>query len=273
MGGGIAVVDTYVNAKEVLGTWVLQGQPSAVGVPCSAPGAWTIAAPVTTLYAPHLAGMTVVGLADGVPIGPLTVADDQIGTVTLPFAASNVKVGLPFTVQIQTPYLNGQQVVQGARKAIPAATARVAASGSFKIGTNQPDGSTFSPQQLAPAWTNMVPGEISNPTGGQKGPITYTSPGGQTVTALWTGDLRVDGIGMAGSGDMWNSKGQVAIMQDLPLPLQVLAVLPEYLEGDLPEAEAKDRSAANARQPAPQQQQEAPTGPGGWMIGAGGARF
>lgn len=254
MGGGIVQVTGYTDSAHVTGTWVLGGNNGAPGFPFSPAGNWSIASPVTTLNAPHLAGMTVYGLADGVPIGPLTVGAAPLGVITLPFAASNVKVGLPFTVQMQTPYLNGPDVVQGARKAIPAATIRLAASASFTFGTNQPDGAAQNPPQLAPTWSNMAAANILSPTGGQTSPQTYTTPGGQTATQLWTGDLRV-----VGQGNGWNSKGQVAIQQTLPLPLEVVSVEPEILPGDTPEVAIKpDQQQGQSGQPR--------RGPGTWMI-------
>lgn len=234
MGGGIATVTNYTSPTSVIGSWNYAATPGAIGLPFAAAGTWTIAQPVTTLNAPHLAGMTVVGLADGVPIplqgGPAIVVGPT-GLITLPFTASNVKVGLPFLPQVQTPYLNGNGVMQGSRKAIPAVSFRLAASGNgFQWGTNQPDGAAQNPPQLGPAWTNLTTANVLQPTGGQKAPPTYTSPGGQTVTELWTGDIR-----MVGSGGTWNSKGQVAMQQPLPLSLEILAVMPEVVDGDVPE--------------------------------------
>lgn len=252
MGGGIALVTAFVNATKVTGNWVLPASNGAIGVPFSAPGDWSLASPVASLIAPHLAGMSVVGLADGVPIGPITVQSE--GTVALPFAASNVKVGLGFAAQVQTPYANEQGIVQGARKVIPAVTLRLAASASgFAYGTNQPDGAAQNPPQIAPAWSKLAPGNTTKPTGGQSAAQTYVSPGGQPVTQLWTGDLRVVGEGAA-----WNSKGQVAIQQTLPVALEVVAIMPEFLDGDLPERAYMQRE--------PQPDGQPPRGPGMHMI-------
>lgn len=254
LSAGIARVTAYTDSKHVAGTWVLDAIPGAAGFPTAPAGAWSIAAPVTTLNAPHLAGMSVVGLADGVPIGPLTVG--ATGAVALPFPASNVKVGLPFLPQVQTPYLNGQQVTQGGRKVIPAVTVRVASSAQFQVGTNQPDGAAQNPPQLGPTWTNMATADPAKPTGGQSPPRVYTSPGGQAVTQLWTGDIRV-----VGAGAEWESKGQVAIQQTLPMALEVVAVMPEVLPGDLPEVSYQQRPGEGQQQP--------PRGPGRFQIGAG----
>jgi hypothetical protein len=258
MGGGIALITALLDPTRVVGTWYLDASNGPTGVPFSASGNWTLAAQITKLMAPHLAGMTLVGLADGVPIDGLLAGAD--GTVDLPFAASNVKVGLSFLPQVQTPYLNGQNAVQGARKVIPAVTIRVAASWSFQVGTNQPDGAALNPPQLGPDWPGMQTADISKATGGQKAPTPYTSVGGQKVLPLWTGDLRVVGAGAA-----WESKGQVAIQQTLPMSLEVTAVMPEILPGDIPEVAYQQKGASDdggrGAQPRP---------PGRWQIGAGG---
>lgn len=266
LGGGIAEVTGYTSPTEVVGTWVLAATNGAIGLPYAQAGAWTIAQPVMTLTAAHLAGMTVVGLADGVPIpragidAPIVVAAN--GAITLPFPASNVKVGLPFLPQLQTVYLNGEGVAQGARKVIPAVTVRLASSGPFQYGTNQPDGASQNPPQLGPTWSNLAVGNPLNPTGGQDPAPTYTTPGGATAVQLWTGDLRV-----VGDGAEWNSKGQVAIQQPLPLALEVVDIAPEVLDGDLPERSYSPAGQQSAQGP-PQSR-----GPGPWMLARGGPRI
>lgn len=245
MGGGIATITGFTNTKAVTGTWALSPDPGPLGMPFAAAGQWTIATPVTSLSAPHLAGMNVIALADGVPVMGLTVGAD--GTIPLPFPASNVKAGLSFLPQLQSIYMNGQQVTQGARKMIPAVTMRVASSGQFQQGTNQPDGAAQNPPQLGPAWSQMATVNPLNATGGQSPPPTYTSPGGQPVTQLWTGDIRI-----VGEGAGWNSKGQVAIQQSLPLALEITAIEPEGLPGDVPEVTyANDKGSGRPPQPTP----------------------
>ncbi len=259
MGGGIATVTGYVNSLQVTGDWALTPGHSAMGLPYAPAGEWTIASQITTIRAQHLAGMTLAGLADGVPVSGLVA--DSLGNVTLPFTASNVKIGLPFAVQMQTPYLNGgEPTIQGRRKVIPAVTLRLSASGSgFQMGTNQPDGSTHNPPRIAPPWSNLSTGNTLNPTGGQDPADSYTSPGGQTVTQLWTGDLRI-----LGEGAEWNSKGQVAIQQTLPLAMEIVAVIPETLDGDIPEAGYAPQQSGN-QQP-PQGQNRIARGPGKWQL-------
>lgn len=208
---------------------------------------WSIAPTQGVLYGlDHLVGQPVVGLADGVPIGPLTVQSD--GSVILPFPASLVTLGRGYTVQLQTPYLDiGNPTVQGRRKDISAATVRVDASAAPMVGSNQPDGGSFTPTQIGPAWTNLQPSVTQDP---QQFPGTYVNPSGQTVTLLFSGDFR------ANLQPGWDERGQLAVQQTLPVPLAVNALIPEALMGDLPE---------QGISPPPQGRGEA-QGPGLWMI-------
>jgi hypothetical protein len=255
MGGGIAVVAQWINSTTVTGSWILSPTPGPTGLPYAPSGAWSYAPQVTSLNAPHLAGMSVVGLADGVPVGPIIVG--PTGAVALPFPASNVKVGLSFLPQLQTAYANGPQVTQGARKVVPAVTFRLAGSGTgFQYGTNQPDGAAQNPPQLGPVWSNLSPADTTQPTGGQTTTpsFVYQTPGGATATQLWTGDIRIEG-----NGAEWNSKGQVAIQQPLPYALEVTAIEPEALPGDMPEV------TYQARQGGEGGGQQA-RGPGMWKL-------
>lgn len=250
MANGIAQITAFTSTQIVVGTWFLNAQTAPLPFPYAASGSWTISTPITSFNAPHLAGFTgLVGLADGVPLSGLSATNDQLGTITLPFPASNVKVGLSFLPQLQTPYLNGPQVIQGGRKVIPAATVRVAASAAFQVGTNQPDGAAQNPPQLSPTWSSATPGGTLstfnplNPTGGQTAPVNYTSPGGATVTPLWTGDLR----GITG-GASWESKGQIAVQMPLPMALEVVSIEPEGLPGDQPENTYQQRGEGGGEQ-------------------------
>jgi hypothetical protein len=184
-----------------------------------------------------------------VPIPPTVVS--PVGSITLPFPASNIIVGLPFQVQAQSVYLDTgtQPTVQGRRKDVLAVTTRVDASLGFKVGANETDGSTVSPPIQAPVWDNLVPAVVAAPQ-------TYTSPGGQTVTALFSGDIRTN------IPPNWTKPGQVAVQQDLPLPVSLTAFIPETLEGDLPES-TYSRDAQKPREPGQA------VGPGGWMLRAG----
>ena len=168
----------------------------------------------------HLDGLFVTGLADGWVIPPTQVFG---GSITLPYEALNVKVGLSFTAQVQTPYLNAQAnpTIQGRRKSVTGAIIRMEQSINLQAGINQTDGSTLCPPEIAPAWTSMEP-MINNGA-------NTTSPTGVPVTLLWTGDTHIN------VPADWDRTGQVAVQQVYPQPMQILAIEPEYLEGDLPE--------------------------------------
>jgi hypothetical protein len=225
MGGGIAVIDSYISPTQVTADIIQpivnivpnSGTPAAV-IP-AAPGTWTLTEPTSTIYGlDYLIGMQVTGLSDGKVIPPITVASD--GSVNLgQFAGSAVTLGLSYSVQVQSVYLDaGQPTIQGQRKKIAAVTARVESSSGMTVGSNQIDGSTLSPTQIAPIWTNMntVP-NASTPT--------Y----GSIVNPLYTGDIRIPVSGG------YSKPGQVAMEQDLPLPMNILAFIPEVDGGDLPQ--------------------------------------
>jgi hypothetical protein len=162
-----------------------------------------------------LNGATVTGLADGVAIPPTIVASGQI---TLPNPASQVTIGLGFQARLQSVYLDaGEPTQQGQRGKIGEATIRVEASGTFLVGTNQIDGSTVSPIQIAPPWKNLT-----------VAPIPVVAPYNSKTVGLFTGDIRV-----ATQGGFQTPK-QIAIQQDLPFPVQVLAIVPELLSADTP---------------------------------------
>lgn len=238
MGGGIATITTYTDSQHVNGNItspIVQLIPNSGGqVLPQTSGNWTLTEPTTTvsgLY--HLIGATVTGLADGNVITPQIVEPD--GTITLSVPASAVIVGLGFTAQLQSTYLDaGSPTIQGQRKKISAVTARMESSRGIMAGANQIDGSTLSPSQLAPLWQNMdnVPDVVP---GGVRAP--YNS----NFVPLYTGDRRIT---LEGG---FQKPGQVAIQQSLPLPLQVLALIPEILPGDVPQSQFPPRQQQPGR--------------------------
>lgn len=218
MGGGRAIITGYTSPTEVTGNIVepiVDLLPNGSTPLAQGSGDWSLNPQVTTVGGLfHLVGQTVTGLADGQVITPRVVQPN--GNITLDAPASLVVVGLGFQAQLQSVYLDaGQPTIQGRRKKIAAVTVRVEASRGIKAGTNQPDGSTLSPMRLAPPWTNLaVVPDLGEP------------PYGSTIVPLYTGDVRVPVGGGIGK------PGQVALQQDNPLPLQVLALIPEFLAGD-----------------------------------------
>lgn len=227
MGGGAATVTTFTDSTHVIAnitTPITVTIPNSGGVPATAvAGAWSLAPQVTVVGGlHHLVGFTVTGVADGDPIPPQVVATN--GTITLATPASLVTVGLPFLPQFQSLYLDsGNPTIQGQRKKIAGVTVRLDASGVAGIegGSNQLDGAAQSPPSIEVPWTQMVPFKLP--------PNQGEPPFGSTIAPLWTGDVRAPVKGG------FAKPGQIALQQTLPLPMNILAIVPEGLEGDTPE--------------------------------------
>ncbi len=241
MGGGIALMTAFVGPTRMIGNWIYPCQQivpnDAAGTTQSQlPGAWTLTQPVSTVNGlEHLAGQTVTGLADGIPITPRVV--NAGGSITLDRAASSIVIGLGFTAQAQSLYLEtGQPTIQGRRKVIPSVIIRTDSSGVLQCGTNQADASAQNPSPLFENWT-LPPAPTPTDL-----PPTYQTPSGGTVRPLYTGDIYANM-----SGD-WRRPGQVAVQQTLPLPMAITALIPNILPGDIPETDLPPR------RPAPQQQ-------------------
>ena len=221
-GGGKIKLTAYVSPTQMTGDVIIpvtEVIPNTGGLPQSfAAGDWTMTAPVTSVQVPQLAGAAVTGLYDGNVIPPTVVPTN--GTLELPGNASQVTIGLGFTAQMQTVYLNASEnpTDQGQRKKIAYLTARVEASKLVEAGSNQTDGSTLSPVQVEVPWNGMegIP---------DKGIPAYN----ESVSPLWTADSRLPIVGG------FATPGQVAMQQTNPLPLNVTALIPEYETGDLPE--------------------------------------
>lgn len=145
----------------------------------------------------HLEGEAVSILADG-NVFPQQVVSG--GAVTLPRAVSKAHAGLPITAEMHTldPELaNG--TIQGKRKRVVAVTARVEASRGLWAGPTANDLKEVKPEGLT----------------------VYGGP-----IPLKTGDARI--IIPA----HWNERGSVFIRQTDPLPLTVLALIPELEVGN-----------------------------------------
>jgi len=197
-------------------TVVVLDDPNNTPIPAVS-GTWSVSTPITTVSGlNHLEGMQVTGLADGGVIVPQIVTN---GSIILQTSASVINVGLAFTAQAQTMYLEAasQATIQGRRKDIQAITPRLEASRGVQVGTNQPDAST-QPNQVTVPWANMKEIKERN---------NLINAG--TAIPLFTGDpepIRVPGD--------WATKGQMAIQQIYPLPLNLLACIGWYSEGDNP---------------------------------------
>jgi hypothetical protein len=202
-----------------------------------------LSSPVTTVYGlSHLIGKPVVGLADGVPIGlPLSMrllfpalsdlsftslVPDATGSVNLPFRAQRITLGLGFTAQLQSVYLTGgQPAIVGRRKALYALTAILEASLSPQAGGNQVDASAVAKVNVP--WT--LPPVPASPTIDPPPQPPTVSPGGQTVYPLFTGQIRLN------VPSRFTRPSQGAVMQQLPVPLNVIGWALDVGPGDAPE--------------------------------------
>lgn len=221
VGGGQATITSVVSATQVLADITIPITATVPNDPLNSPvpalsGSWSLSSPVSVVSGlNHLEGLTVAIVADGSVVTSQPVIN---GTVTLPHPSSAITVGLPFTAQLQTPYLEpaGPMTAQGKRKNIYSVTVRVEASRGLQVGTNQPDAST-QPSGNPVAWSGMK--EVK-----QRGASVHAG----AAVPLFTGD---EFINVPAN---WDVAGQVAIQQVYPLPLNVLAVVSYYATGDTP---------------------------------------
>jgi len=116
------------------------------------------------------------------------------GSVTLPSAASRVHIGLPYTAQIETLDMetDASSTIQGKTKRVSSLTVRTENSASFFAGPS-------SDKLIA-----MMQG----------------------LNTLTTGDLAMT------VRPKWNTNGRLFIEQADPLPITILAVIPEFSVGN-----------------------------------------
>jgi hypothetical protein len=202
-GKGIATITSYIATNEVICTITRDIQDvdffrEPVYVWPQAPGTWTISTPTAIVTGlEHLEGETVTILGDGNVFTEKVVMN---GAVSLSQPCTKITVGLPYTCQLQTLYLDtGEPTIQGKRKNIAAMTARVDQTRGLKMGQTFDDLTEFKDRDLHTIGT----------------PIE-----------LFTGDDRM----VIGGG--WNSEGQMCLQMDDPLPATVLGVIPEVQVGD-----------------------------------------
>lgn len=218
--GGKATITTYTSGTQVTAniteelTNVIPDDPNNTPIPAQS-GYWSISTPVTTLSGlNHLEGLEVCILADGSVVPNATVAG---GSITLPSAASKIVIGLPYTCQVQTMYLDHPEAntIQNKRKLINSVGLRVEMSRGLTVGVDQPDASTQQNFQNIP-WSDM--NEIKDRT-------AMNAYAGSAVP-LYTGDWFKN----ISSG--WAIEGQVAVEQSYPLPASILALIIYFNVGD-----------------------------------------
>ena len=112
--GGIYKITTYTSATQV--TVSVVRVPLVINPytnnPYNAIGGYTIWTPISTVSGlTQLVGQTVVGVADGVAVGPFVVS--ATGSVALGVTATKVTLGLAYLPQLQTLPLDlGEPTVQ-----------------------------------------------------------------------------------------------------------------------------------------------------------------
>lgn len=165
---------------------------------------WSAWAPVTVVGGmQHLIGQSVVGLADGIVVGPLTV--DATGSVTLANPATKITLGLAYSPQLQTLRLDlGEPTVQGKRKSVIDLTVRVKDTLGLSAGKTLNTLTVMKDLQL---------GQLN---------IADNKP----VTNLYTGDAIVT------LDPQWDTFGNYYIVQPNPLPCTILGLIPGVVVGD-----------------------------------------
>lgn len=220
--GGEATVVTYQTTESIVASvskHFTQFIPNTNQPAVAFSGTWSIGPTFTQVVGlDHLEGAQVVGLADGQPVGPLTVTE---GAVTLPQAASIATIGLGYVAQLQTLRLEVPEnggTIQGKRKQISAVTIRAQDTTGIYVG---------------PSWTRMAP---MNPPGYAAAGSTFETGGGVLSEPASTGLYGQDPVRYADMrqqlGPGWSPDGQICIMQPNPLPMTILGVIPEFSVGD-----------------------------------------
>lgn len=181
------------------------------------PAGYTIWQPVTSVSnLTQLVGQSVVGVADGTAVGPLTVSAG--GAVTLPSAASKVTLGLAYTPRLMTlPLDPNQKEMQGKRKKIPAVILRTADTLGLQVGTTFSNVVTVKDLQI---------GAVPSLSTGVTVVSDLVNPSSRTMQGALVTDARqiLD--------QLWQEPGQFCIQQNLPYPATILGVMPEITEGD-----------------------------------------
>lgn len=146
----------------------------------------------------HLEGKAVSVLADGNVVKNMVVAS---GSITLPRAASKVHVGLPYTPDLVTMAIdNPNEVIKGNSMSV----------GEVRIIVDKSRGGWVGPYPDTPnALNDMV--ELKP---------RFTSDGYNTISLK----SFEDGIKIKAS---WNKRGQIRIQQRDPLPMGIIAIIPE----------------------------------------------
>ena len=152
--------------------------------------------PATTLFGlSHLEGQTVSVLADGASHPPRTVSS---GSITLNASYRTVHVGLAYTSTLETMRIEAgakDGTAQGKKKRIARITYRLYQTLGLKHGPT--------PDRL-----DIIP-------------FRSSADDMDEAPALFTGDKEVE------FPRNWDKDGHIVLVQDQPLPMTVLAIMPE----------------------------------------------
>jgi hypothetical protein len=238
MGGGKAQIMGLNNAQSINAQLIapiaatIPNDPNNLAVPAP-PGSWTMTAPVTTVSGlVDLEGMQVTGLADGSVIPATTVVN---GKITLAAPASQITVGLGFVAQGQTLHADiPGQMIQGKSKKISAVTLRVENSRGIEVGQDQPIAATTAFQKETP-WGQIPYGAMAPNEDRLYGNTGDNAVNAGTAIPLFSGDIRIPiTTSDWNTPDGQRSPGMVAFQQRYPLPMNIVAAIPELNVGDMP---------------------------------------
>lgn len=153
----------------------------------------------------HLNGKTVVVLANGNVVRDLVVSG---GSVTLPFSTTKAHIGLPYestlkTLDIDLGSVSGMGTVQGRKKSIGEVWFRVENTRGIWLGTEDESRESGKmveyKQRSTEAWNEAI--------------------------GLYTGDLSITALAN------WTTGGNVVVKQFDPLPMTILAIMPDVKLG------------------------------------------
>lgn len=214
--GGVYQITAFVSTLDVTAT--ILRVPNTLNQYTSQPFSstqWSIWEPVTSVTGlTQLAGQAVVGVADGVAIGPLTVSSG--GVVDLPFSACKVTLGLLFLPQGKTLPLDlGEPTVQSKRKKVPSVSLRVADTLGLQVGTSFANAVTVKDFQLG-----AIPSQSNGPSKIVDLVNLSTTPAAQLIDGFQILD------------QLWQEPGQICFQQNLPYPATILGIMPEVEMGD-----------------------------------------
>ena len=147
----------------------------------------------------HLEGQQVTGAANGDVLDPLTVSN---GSITLPAKASRIHLGLPYTSTMKTLRLNVPSgdgtTIQARDKKISRLTIRTEKTMGMKVG---PDEATLREVKFG------VAGRFGQPR------VLFSGDKDTTLKPAWAKD------------------GEFFVVQDDPMPLTILSVIPDAIVG------------------------------------------